>query len=359
MIFIDFIYNLSLLVSLSIISGFVNKRYFGQNKTRLILQGLLFGIVAIVGMIHPINFSEGIIFDGRSVVLSLAALFFGPVAGVIAGVMALAFRFYQGGTGVVPGTLVIFFSVLIGTIYYEYRKVEYKKITIFQLLSFGIIVHIIMLFIMFTLPYQTAISVIQRIGIPVIFLFPLATVLIGKMLSDQQISSEVSKIIDESEERYKNLLDHLNDAVCVISFEGKIISANPAFEIISGWSIDECINKPYDNLIHTNDLPKVKENVEKILQGVAVNVFEIRIVCKSGENKVVEVNPSLLKRGNQSIGALGIIRDITDRKRTEEKLLEEQYLMSTLMDNIPDHIYFKDRDSRFTRISKEHHIVMS
>ena len=150
MIFIDFIYNLALLVSLSIVSGFVDKRFSRHTKSGLIIQGLLFGAVSIIGMIHPIVFSEGIIFDGRSVVLSLVALFFGPVSGVIAGVMAFAFRLYQGGLGVLPGTLVIFFSVLIGTIYHEYKKVVNKKITIVQLLFFGVIVHIVMLLTMFS-----------------------------------------------------------------------------------------------------------------------------------------------------------------------------------------------------------------
>jgi PAS domain S-box-containing protein len=353
MIFIDFIYNLALLVSLSIVSGFVDKRFSRHTKAGLIIQGLLFGVVSIIGMIHPIVFSEGIMFDGRSVVLSLATLFFGPVSGVIAGVMAFAFRLYQGGSGVLPGSLVILFSVLMGTIYYEYRKVVNKKITVFHLLYFGIIVHIVMLLAMFSLPFPTAISVIKQIGIPVIFLFPLATVLIGKILSDQQVNIEVSKIIQEGEEKYKTLLNHLSDAVWVISSEGKIISANPAFETITGWPVSEYIYNRYDDLIHQDDLHIVKENITKILNGTGVNVFEIRIVSKSGKNKVVEINPSLLRIGSKSIGALCIIRDITDRRKAEEKLLEEQFLMNTLMNNIPDHIYFKDKNSRYTRISKE------
>ena len=51
-------------------------------------------------------------------------------------------------------------------------------------------------------------------------------------------------------------------------------------------------------------------------------------------------------------GALSSARDITDRKLAEEELSQEQYLMHTLMDNLPDHIYFKDRESRFIRINK-------
>ena len=52
------------------------------------------------------------------------------------------------------------------------------------------------------------------------------------------------------------------------------------------------------------------------------------------------------------IGTFGISRDVTKRKIAEEELTQERYLMRTLMDNLPDHIYFKDHESRFLRINK-------
>ena len=123
MILIELTYNLSLLVALSIVSGFVEKRYPRTKLPGLFFQGLLFGIVAIVGMLRPMIFSEGLIFDGRSVILSLAAFFFGPIPGTIAGIMAIIFRITIGGSGSILGTLVIISSVLIGTIFHFYRKI--------------------------------------------------------------------------------------------------------------------------------------------------------------------------------------------------------------------------------------------
>ncbi len=52
------------------------------------------------------------------------------------------------------------------------------------------------------------------------------------------------------------------------------------------------------------------------------------------------------------IGLVGISRDITARKQAEEALAWEEYLLNALLQNVPDHIYFKDTESRFMRISR-------
>ncbi len=82
----------------------------GQSVARL-----AFGGAALIGMHYPFVLTEGIIFDGRSVVISMAAAFFGPVSGAIAAILALFYRYFVvGGSGVLTGLLVIVSAFLIG-----------------------------------------------------------------------------------------------------------------------------------------------------------------------------------------------------------------------------------------------------
>ncbi len=150
MILIDLIYNLSVLIALSVLSGFIDLRF---NRTKLkgkIFQGLLFGVTAIIGMLYPFHMVEGIIFDGRSIVISLCTLFFGPLSGIIASTISIIFRNYLGGGGAFIGSMVIISSFLIGLLFYFRNKKSSEEIpTRFQLYIFGVIVSTITLILFY------------------------------------------------------------------------------------------------------------------------------------------------------------------------------------------------------------------
>ncbi|HDQ05000.1 MAG TPA: PAS domain-containing sensor histidine kinase, partial [Deltaproteobacteria bacterium] len=114
MAYIDLILNLALLVALSVLSGFIDKRWPRDTWPGALLQGFLFGVVAIIGMLRPLVMGPGLIFDGRSIIISLCALFFGHRAASVTGAMTAAYRLALGGHGVVMGVSVVLASAVIG-----------------------------------------------------------------------------------------------------------------------------------------------------------------------------------------------------------------------------------------------------
>ncbi|MCX6286529.1 MAG: PAS domain-containing protein [Bacteroidetes bacterium] len=83
-------------------------------------------------------------------------------------------------------------------------------------------------------------------------------------------------------------------------------------------------------------------------------VFDI-IPRDATERRTIHSLAELVRDVNGNpIKVTGVLHDITERKQIEDALLQEQYLLTALMDNIPDHIYFKDPSSRFFRNNKAH-----
>ena len=178
--YVDLILNLSLLVAISAASGFIAQRWSRPSTGHALMQGLLFGGAALIGMLRPVVFSPGLLFDGRSVMVSLCALFFGPVAGVVAAVIAAVGRLRLGGTGALTGVLVIAVSAGIGVIAHMRRKSRQDTPSTSELYMFGVAVHLAMLAMMLTLPSGTREFVLRQVTIPVLMIFPIATLLAGR-----------------------------------------------------------------------------------------------------------------------------------------------------------------------------------
>ncbi len=159
-IYLDLIFNVTMLVALSIVSGFIERRWARLTRTGMLLQGVLFGSAAVVGMLHPLNLGPGLIFDGRSIMVSLCALFFGPWAAVVAGGMAILCRIGIGGAGTIMGVLVVLSSGGIGLLGHFLFKPDSHPPSTGQLYFFGILVHIAMLAMALTLPEDVWLGVL-------------------------------------------------------------------------------------------------------------------------------------------------------------------------------------------------------
>ena len=140
------------------------------------------------------------------------------------------------------------------------------------------------------------------------------------------------------------------DMLCIANFDGYFVDLNPAWERTLGFTIEELKAKPFIDFVHPDDQEPTIAEAEKIMTtGQDVVSFENRYMCKNGEYRWIlwSSSLSLEKRLYYAVG-----RDITRRKQAEDALEQEQSLLKAFMDNTTDHIYFKDKESRFIRINK-------
>jgi PAS domain S-box-containing protein len=134
------------------------------------------------------------------------------------------------------------------------------------------------------------------------------------------------------------------DMLCIAGFDGYFKRLNPAWRRTLGYTIEELLAQPFLDFVHPDDRPATVAEMDHLLAGGETRNFENRYRCKDGSYRwfVWTATPY---HDRQLIYAAA--RDISERKRTEEALARERNLLRTLMDHLPDHIFVKDRDSRF------------
>ena len=126
--------------------------------------------------------------------------------------------------------------------------------------------------------------------------------------------------VRQSEERYRAVVETAPDVVYAISDKGVFASLNPAFEAITGWARSEWLGKSFAPLVHPEDASLAVEMFQKVLRGDKPPPYELRILSKSGKYLVGEFTSTPYIRDGKVAGKLGIVRDITERKRAEKAL---------------------------------------
>lgn len=117
-------YNAALLLALSAIYEVTSAIPSKIQRAQPIINGVLIALISIAIMSFPFRLQTGVIFDTRSILLSVTALIFGPVPIMIAAFAASLYRLMVGGAGSLPGIAVIMVSALIGL---AWRRWLYPK----------------------------------------------------------------------------------------------------------------------------------------------------------------------------------------------------------------------------------------
>jgi two-component system, sensor histidine kinase and response regulator len=150
------------------------------------------------------------------------------------------------------------------------------------------------------------------------------------------------------------LMDTLSDHVYFKDRESRFIRINKSLALSFGLNDPSLAEGKTDFDFFTREHAKQAfEDEQTIIRtGHVLNTEEKETHPNRPDTWVSTIKSPLNDKNGNIIGTFGISRDVTQRKLAEEELAQERYLMRILMDNLPDHIYFKDRESRFLRINK-------
>jgi PAS domain S-box-containing protein len=339
MIYLDLIFNLALLVALSIVSGFIEQRWPRHSRIGAVAQGLLFGGAAALGMMRPLQLESGIFFDGRSVMVSLCALFYGPLAAVTSCLVAIACRLTMGGSGVIMGTLTILSSAAIGLAAHRYVRVNGQLLTVRHLFLFGIVVHLGVLAMAFSLPMDKALATIQKIALPMLILYPLATILGGKILLDQKFKLDFIDTLQQTRERLDTTLRSIQDAVISTDLMGRIVYMNPVAETLTGWNSQEARHKTLAEVVRVVDQQSREQLINPVVrvlengEPVQLSNHTILIARDGTEHHISENATPMHNSEGKLMGVVLVFRDVTAEYETREQLRVSESLFRNLFEH--------------------------
>jgi LytS/YehU family sensor histidine kinase len=196
--------NIALLLIMSVAYETTNFLPSKHQRWTPWINGVALSVICIVIMNFPFTLQPGLVYDTRSILISVTGLVFGLIPTILTSITAILFRIHAGGIGTLTGIAVIVSSAGIGLLW---RYLIYPKTRRWRYLSvflMGIVVHVAMLGCTLILPYPKNIDTIRAIALPVLTIYPVGSILLSVLLIRQQEYREVQNQLAQSKERFQS-----------------------------------------------------------------------------------------------------------------------------------------------------------
>ena len=143
---------------------------------------------------------------------------------------------------------------------------------------------------------------------------------------------EAEQALRASEERNRLLIDNAAEVVTVVQ-DGLVKFINRKVIDLAGYSPEELVSKPFIELIHPDDRQMVADNYVKRLSGGEVPAtYQMRVVHKNGDTRWAAASVALSTWEGRP-ATLGLLSDITERKKAEEALRVSEEKNRLMIDN--------------------------
>ncbi|KYK31077.1 MAG: hypothetical protein AYK22_02725 [Thermoplasmatales archaeon SG8-52-3] len=175
------------------------------------------------------------------------------------------------------------------------------------------------------------------------------------VIKDITERKKAEKKLKESEEKYEGLFEYTTDGMIVLDARGEIQDVNNRSLELLGLSQDQMIGNNFLSMgfLTPKSLSIFVNQFQELLSKRIASSSQTEIKNSNGNIIAVELSSFfLVKKENEIDNFVLVIRDISERKQTEIKLAREHELLQTLMDSIPDSIYFKDGENKFVMVNK-------
>lgn len=142
---------------------------------------------------------------------------------------------------------------------------------------------------------------------------------------------QIEEALRENEEKYRSLVEHAYDAILIADIEGNLIEANKKAEDLLGYTREELIGINISYLHPAEEHGKIVHTFKEMVEGKLDRLLDTKVLRKDGKTTPIDISGGTVGYGGKQV-ALGIFRDITERKRMEEYLKEYHERLEKLVE---------------------------
>ncbi len=148
---------------------------------------------------------------------------------------------------------------------------------------------------------------------------------------------------------YRDLFDNVIDAVCIIDVKGKFLDVNMAMTQLSGFSREEMLEMHVGEFLPDEDVERFKKFFSHLYKAGSYAGYAGKFIDKLGSLKDIEISSkAFYEKNGKIIGSRNIIRDVTEKKKIEQELVNSEQKFRTVITNSEAIIFILDSKGTFT-----------
>jgi len=172
-------------------------------------------------------------------------------------------------------------------------------------------------------------------------------------VTDISESKKAEFKLRKSEEDHRNFLNALSDAVVCADLNGNIVFLNSCAENFFGCRAEDALGTSISRFCPSDLMDEQRRLSEQALRHHRVNPFETERLKSDGSCVPVEISLSInLDKNGGPVGFNAVIRDISERKKAENKIKNLEAFQSALLEAIPIPVFYKDIEGRYLGCNK-------
>ncbi len=180
-------------------------------------------------------------------------------------------------------------------------------------------------------------------NLALVFLFFLVTLGLAWMIYRYITQrKQAENILQESEKKYRTLIETTDTGFVIIDKDGLVLDANPEYVRLTGHQrLEDILGRSVTEWTAGHDSDRNAAEVKECFKEGFVRNFNVDYIDKDGKITPVEINATVVGTEQGQL-VVTLCRDITERKQAEEEVLSEQNFIQNILSTTPNLIYIYD-----------------